>query len=145
MSEEKIKILEMIQNGILTPAEGMELLDALHDSGIVELTQGISGGAKTSSNITDRFLRIRVNNASSKVNVNVPLSLLKVTSKFVTMGMGLIPDEARREMEKKGIDISKLDFEELVTLLDQGLIDGKLVDVETDDASGTTKVEVYVE
>lgn len=60
------------------------------------------------------------------MNVNVPLGLLKATSKLVTMGMGFIPEDARLEMQKKGIDISKINFEELVGLIDQGLVDGKL-------------------
>lgn len=138
MSDEKLKILEMIQNGKITASEGMELLEALNEGNREEKIM-------LSPNMSNRFLIVRVNSYNSKVNVNVPLNLLKATSKFVTMGMGLIPVEARREMENKGIDISKFDFEEFVTLLDQGLADGQLVNVETEDEHGLTKVEVYVE
>ena len=60
--------------------------------------------------------------------------------------MKFIPEEARQEMQKKGVDLSEIDFDELVQLIDQGLASGKLVDVDTDDQSdGHTKVEIYVE
>lgn len=142
MSEERLRILEMIQNGKITAAEGLELLEALTQE---DSLQGSSLSLKSSTNLKDRLLIVKVDSSNSKVNVNVPLTLIKATSKLVTAGMGMIPEEARREMEKKGIDITKLDFEEIVDLLDQGLSDGRLVDVVTEDKHGITKVEVYVE
>lgn len=139
MTDEKARVLQMIQDGKITVDEGMALLDALNES------DGYQKDS-TSLNLSDRFLKVRVDNSQSKVNVNIPLKLIKVTSKLVTMGMKYIPDDARREMENKGIDITKIDFEELVDLIDQGLVDGKLVDVDTEDPRhGRTKVEVYVE
>jgi len=49
-------------------------------------------------------------------------------------------------MQAKGIDLSEFDFDELVQLIDQGLANGKLVDIDTDDQKdGHTKVEIYVE
>lgn len=137
MSNEKIKVLEMIQAGKLTAAEGLDLLKALDDSEF-KPAEAPAGS---------RFLRIRVAaGQQSKVNVNIPLSLLKVATKFVGIGMNFIPEEARREMAKKGIDLADLDFDELLKLIEQGLVDGKLVDVDTEDEySGRTKVEVYVE
>jgi len=139
MSEEKRRILDMIQVGKITAAEGMELFAALEEGEQKEVPA-------VSQRLSNRFLRVRVDNAKSKVNVNVPLGLLKATSKLVNMGMGFIPEEARLEMQKKGVDVSKIDFEELVDLIDKGLVDGKLVEVDTEDPhDGRTKVEVYVE
>ena len=135
MSDEKARILQMIEDGKISAADALELLNALSESE--------NKSKVVSTNITNRFLRVRVDNAKSKVNVNIPLSLLKATSKLVNMGMSFIPDEARQEMHKKGIDLSKIDIEELVTLIESGLVDGKLVDVDAE--NGRTKVEVYVE
>jgi len=138
MQNEKEQILQMIEKGTITASEGMELLEALKDNNNAEYP--------VNTKLTDRCLRVRVDNAKSKVNVNIPLSLLRVTSKLVNMGMKYIPDEARSEMEKKGIDLTSIDLDELVELIDQGLVDGKLVDVDTEDEeSGRTRVEVYVE
>ena len=138
MSDEKIKILEMIKNGKITPEEGVELLNALGDSESGQAPQ-------LSPKLSERMLVVKVNGPGNKVNVNIPLNLLRVTSKFINMSKGFIPAEARQEMVNKGIDLSELDFEELVNMIDKGLTDGKLVDVETEDAKGVTKVEVYVD
>lgn len=130
----------MVRDGKITAEEGLELLNALD-----ETESRVPGPPKS---IQDRFLRVRVDSAENKtkVNVNIPLSLLKVASNLVNMGVGFIPEEARREMEAKGLDITGINFEELVNLIDQGLLDGKLVDVDTEDPKhGRTRVEVYVE
>ncbi len=139
MADERLKVLDMVQGGKITAAEGLELLKALDgDGGRRDAAQAQGGG---------RFLRIRVlNGQRTKVNVNVPLSLLKVAGKFANVGMKMIPEEARLELTKKGIDLTALDFDELVRLIDEGLVDGKLVDVDTEDPhEGRTSVEIYVE
>lgn len=145
MSEEKLKILEMIQAGKLTAVEGMELLNAINESCVNEETPAIT-------KISNRLLKVRVDNYKIKVNVNILLSLLKASSKVLNMGMFFIPEEVRVVMRNKGFDFSQfdffsqVDFEELVSLIDQGLIDGKLVDIQSTDINdGATKVEVYIE
>jgi hypothetical protein len=137
MNTEKAKILEMVQDGKITAAEGLELLEALADTG--------SKPAVPQS--TGRFLRIRViNRQQTKVNVNIPLALVKAATKFAGMGMKMVPEQARLEMQKKGVNLSEINFDELISLIEQGLSDGKLVDIDTDDPKdGPTKVEIYVE
>ncbi|MCE5287583.1 MAG: hypothetical protein LLG02_17320 [Pelosinus sp.] len=138
MHTEKAKILEMIQSGKITAAEGLELLEALDPSG---------HEATIVPEKTDRFLRIRITKGQqNKVNVNIPLSLVKVATKFAGIGMKMIPDQARLEMQNKGMDLSEINFDELAALIDQGLSDGKLVDIDTDDSpDGPTKIEIYIE
>lgn len=143
--DEKNRILQMVRDGKISVDEGLELLGVLDETD-VKAAQAAQAAQGPSAKTRDRFLRVRVDSADTKVNVNIPLGLLKVASNLITMGSGFIPQEARREMEAKGIDISKIDFEELVSLIDQGLVDGKLVDVDVDDPNeGRTRVEVYVE
>lgn len=141
MSGEKLKILQMIQEGKINAAEGLELLKALEES------EPKPESSSPPLRLANRFLRIRVHNDEAvKVNVNLPLSLVRVASKFATFGMNYIPESARREMEQKGIDLSKIDFEELLRMIEDGLVDGKLVDVNTNDpVEGPVKVEVYVD
>ena len=138
MDEDKRRIMQMIEDGRITANEGMDLLAALEESPRAE---------EGSLALGKRSLRVRVSSEKgTQANVNIPLSLLKVVSKLWGFGMALIPTEARRELEERGIDLAKIDFEELLDLVEQGLSDGKLVDVETDDdKEGFTKVEVYVE
>jgi hypothetical protein len=136
MGTDKLKVLEMIQEGKISTAEGLELLQALDaDKKNVPVQSG-----------QDRFLRVKVDGEKTKVNVNIPLRLVKVASKFMGMGMSFIPVQARDEMNKQGIDLSQIDFDELMELIDQGVLDGKLVDIETEDPSeGHMTVQVYVE
>jgi hypothetical protein len=143
MSEEKLKILQMVQEGKINAAEALELLKALEES---EPKPGAP--TATPSRLANRFLRVKVSsNGITKVNVNLPLSLLRVASKFAVFGVNYIPEVARLEMEKKGVDLSKIDIEELFRLIEQGLLEGgKIVDVEANDpVEGLVKVEVYVD
>lgn len=133
---EKMRILEMIQEGKITAAEGMDLLKAFEET-----------EERMSHDASGRFLRVRVSgDKAKKVNVNIPVKLIKVFSRFASFGTNLIPEEARREMEKKGIDLSKMDFEELVRVIEQGLVNEKLVDIDVDDPKeGKVRVEIYVD
>ncbi|RJQ31625.1 MAG: hypothetical protein C4589_01430 [Peptococcaceae bacterium] len=141
MGDEKSKLLQMVRDGKITVEEGVELLGALE--GAENGAQGMPGPGEKPG---DRFLKVRVDSAEAKVNVNIPLSLLKVVSRLGNMVTNFIPDEARREMAGRGLDLSGIDFGELVSLIDQGLADGKLVDADIEDPEkGRVKVEVYVE
>jgi hypothetical protein len=144
MSEEKLKILQMIQEGKINAAEGLELLKALEES---ETENETKVSSAVPSGLAKRFLRVRVyTENNTKVNVNLPLGLLKVASKFANFGTRLIPEAARDEMNRKGIDLEQIDFEELVEQINQGLVDGKIVDIDANDPKeGQVKVEVYVE
>lgn len=141
MSEEKLKILQMVEEKKITAAEGMELLNALEDrdTDFGPKTAGIAHNKK--------FLRIRVSgDKTKKVNVNIPLNLVKAASKFAVFGMGFVPEEARKELQQKGIDLSQLDLEELLNQIEQGLLTDNLVDIDVDDPEeGRVKVEIYVD
>jgi hypothetical protein len=150
MSNEKIKILEMVQEGKITVQEGMDLLKVLEES----YFSG-SSSSKFDSDLAnrnrattyeERFLRIRVaGDKTLKVNVNVPLSLIRTASKLITYAMSFVPAEKRSEIEQKGLDIEALDIEGLILLIEKS-VDGKIVDVEVADPhEGNIKVEVYVE
>jgi len=149
MSNEKMKILEMIQEGKLTAAEGMDLLKAVEEGDLKEesFRKPENGIAKMGgSPYGDRFLRIRVvGEKALKVNVNVPFSLIRSASKLIIYAMSFIPAEKRTELEQKGLDLQALDVEGLIRLVEES-VDGKIVDVETaDPVEGRIKVEVCVE
>lgn len=148
MSNETMKILEMIQEGKLTAAEGLDLLNAVDEGkSQQENSQPYAKVLPLSKAVTgERFLRVRVvGEKSLKVNVNVPLSLIRSASKLVVYAMSFVPADKREELERKGLDLKDLDVEGLARILDESL-DGKIVDVEVEDpAEGKIKVEVYVE
>jgi hypothetical protein len=128
----------MIADHKISTAEGLELLNAVEEPAPPQPAQAATG---------KKFLRIRVTGEKTKkVNVNIPLGLVKVASKFAAFGMGFIPEEARKEMERKGIDLTKLDLEEMTGLISRGLAAEKLVDIDVDDPEeGPMKVEIYVD
>jgi hypothetical protein len=139
MNQERLKILEMIQEGKISAGEGYHLLQALEEEVKTDRGSSPPGGR-------DKYFRVKVDGDKTKVNVNIPMRLVKVASKFVSVGMNFIPEQARSEMDKHGVDLSQIDFNELVDLIDQGLVDGKLVDVQVQDPQeGLMIVEVYVE
>lgn len=151
MSSEKMKILEMIQEGKLTAAEGMDLLKAIEEGNAhteaTQITENENGLVKKEifSN-RERFLRVRVvGEKTLKVNVNVPLSLIRSASKLIVYAMSFVPVDKRAELEQKGLDLQALDVEGLARILEETL-DGKIVDVEVaDPEEGRIKVEVCVE
>ncbi|MEW6566678.1 MAG: hypothetical protein AB1449_00635 [Chloroflexota bacterium] len=120
-SEERMKILKMVQEKKITAEEAVKLLNAL---GKAEQRQQPAGEGES------RWLRVRItdmNSGKQSVNVNLPLGLVNVGLK---MGARFIPD-------MEGVQV-----EELAEALRQGLT-GKIMDV-IDEEEGQ-RVEVYVE
>ncbi len=148
MSEQE-RILEMVENGKLTAAEAMELLDALNASTESDGKVGtylVAGVSKTNY----KYLKIRVmsENNTVNVNVNIPIRLLKVIGGIAVKMTSMIPKDARAEMESKGIDIKSIDFEEIIDELINGTLDDpSIVDVEAWDQEHNTtiKVKIYAE
>jgi hypothetical protein len=121
MSEERSRILQMISQGKITAEEGVRLLNALREAS--PAPSPIAVGAA-------RWFRVRVTDMATgrvKVNVNLPLSLVKAGMK---MGARFSPE------------IDELNWEELATAIQEGT-SGKIVDVEDQDDG--ERVEVYVE
>ncbi len=148
---EQLKILEMIEKGQITANEGMELLDALkltngedNRPNALDLPQTVKGISRY------KFLKVKVSsdNSSVNVNVNVPLRLLTTLGEIATRMSAVIPDDARREMESKGIDITSIDFAKIIEEIINGTLeDPSIVDVEawSDEQNSMIKVKIYVE
>jgi DUF4097 and DUF4098 domain-containing protein YvlB len=145
---EQQRILEMIEKGQITAAEGMELLDALNAS--KEAEQPASDTALINTKRNYKYLKIKVtsDNKSVNVNVNVPIRLLTTIGEVADKMSKVIPSDARREMESKGIDISSIDFAKIIEEVINGTLDDpSIVDVEAWDESHNAmiKVKIYVE
>ena len=139
MNEQKLKILQMLETGKINSDEALKLINAIE-------TDKEQIKKYPSPEFSKRFFRIKVDGDKTKVNVNIPLNLVKATSKLIGSSMQYIPEDARKEMASKGIDLSQIDIEELLRIIDEELIDGKIVDVDVDDPKeGKMKVDVYVE
>ncbi|MBN2852372.1 MAG: hypothetical protein JXQ23_06510 [Clostridia bacterium] len=140
MTDEKRKILEMLENGKIKVDEALELINAMENKEeIKEPTMKKPGKAK--------FLRVRIDAGEkdgkdkTKVNVNIPLSIAKKVSSL----KGLIPKSAKTEMEKEGFNIDDIDIKELIEAFENGEMDENLVDIDTGDGEDHAVVKVYVD
>ena len=118
-AEERMKILDMVREGKISAEEGTRLLQALQ-----------SGSQKAGSARDPRWLRIRITDLKSgqtKVNVNIPMSLVNVGIK---MGARFAP---------RGSDFN---YDEVMDAIKSGAT-GKIVDVEN--LSEGERVEIFSE
>ena len=122
MSDDRLRILEMIENKIITAKDGAELLKALDNN-----DQIVTNNVKNSF----KMFKIKVLSAEGdKVNVQIPLEFAKVALKN---GKGF--------MKIDQIDDMNLDLDLILEMIDKGTI-GKIVDIESADGD---KVEIIIE
>ena len=146
---EQLKILEMIEKGQITATEGMELIEALNLSNESE-TEKASPIMQPVSRPIYKYLKIKVtsDNHLVNVNVNVPLGLLTAIGEIASKMTTMVPADARKEMESKGIDITNIDFAKIINeLLNGTLEDPNIVDVEVwdEEHKAMVTVKIYVE
>lgn len=127
MSQEKLKILEMIQNKTITAQEGADLLNAV-DSDKKE-------PIKTKQAF--KMFRIKIlSGDGDKVNVSIPLEFAKMALSGSKSG-----GKQFMKLDKlKDMDID-LDFDQILDLIESGT-DGKIVDIESADGD---IVKIFVE
>ncbi len=144
--DEAKKVLEMIEQGQITAAEGMELLDALKKTETKEVEVDYTTPVSTEGKKVYQFLRVRVvtENDDTKVKVNVPLSLVKALGSMASLGQ-FIPENAQNDV--KGFDFKNIDIDKILEAIEEGTMgDGMIVDVETYDEHGQKIwVKVYVD
>ncbi|MCD4655320.1 hypothetical protein K8T06_15475 [bacterium] len=129
MSNEKARILKMVEEGKISSEEAVKLLEALEvkepESRSLEVAKKPRGFM--------RCLKIRVfdgNLDKPKVNVAVPIGLLKLATKFM-------PEDAKAQINEHNIDL-----EEILRAVDENT-QGKLLEVE--DLEDKTRVEIFIE
>ena len=126
-TEERLKILQMIQEGKISAEEGAKLLSALTSSAKEKSAVRRAGGGRSGG---PKWLRVRVTDMSSgksKVNVNLPLSLMEVGLKIGGRFVDELQDmDAEMQMLIEAI---------------QNDVHGKIVEVDDEDSH----VEVYIE
>jgi len=123
-TEERLRVLKMVEEGKITAEQGAQLLAALKGEGPRQKSEEpLAGSGKQ-----PRRLRIQVTNLETgqrKVNINMPWGLVSVGAK---MGARFAPED--------------IDLEELMAAIDAGA-KGKIIDVI--DEEDNERVEIYVE
>lgn len=121
-TEERIRILKMIEDKQITAEEGAKLLEALRS--------GSPEGAHRDDTSKARWLRVRVTDRATgklKVNVNIPVGLIDVGLK---MGARFAPD-------MNGLDLNA------IQAAIKGGMQGRIIEV--DDEADDERVEIFVE
>lgn len=121
-AEERMQILRMIEAQQISAEEGAKLLAALDKAD--------AKAAPAEPTTKPRWFRVRVtdlHSGKSRVNVNIPMSLVNVGIK---MGARFAPR------------VEGLDMEQISQAIREGT-EGKIVDVEDEEAG--ERVEVYIE
>lgn len=119
MTDERLRILKMLEEKKITADEAAKLLDAVNQ------TDAGSQG--------NRFLKVRVwerDSGKQKVNVTLPLGLVK-------WGLKMAPESAKAKIAEQDIDLRVVS-----EALEKGIA-GKIVEVD-DDEKGH-HVEVWLE
>lgn len=127
MSRERAKILQMVAEGTITPEEGEKLLSRLDSAGATTALAVSEPAAEERERGRVKYLRVVVDDEGDKVNIRVPIGLIRTGIKLST----LMPLSASEHLTEHGIDLSQfngLDGEELEEALRE-----LRVDVDTED------------
>lgn len=123
MSDDRLRILEMIEKKIITAAEGADLLKAVDDA-----PQSASVIPKKQA---FKMFKIKVlSSDGDKVNVQIPLDFARMA---LQSGKGFMKIDQIKDMD--------LDIDMILDMIDQGSL-GKIVDIESADGD---IVEITIE
>jgi len=121
MSEEKRRILEMLEQGRINAAEAERLINALSSD-----EEAKTGPHETGKKPEPRYLRVMVepepgSEKPEKVNIKVPYKLIRAGLKLASFIPKNAQDKVNEALQEKGmgIDFSKIKPEELEELIGQ--------------------------
>ncbi len=134
MSDEKLRILKMLESGTINADEAKELLNAVE--------------SPVSKNRKARWLKIRVyENYADKPNVRVtvPISVVKLATKLGGKFQMAIPEEAKKKMAEKGVKLDAETLEHIDEMFDELAVNGRFDLVNIVDDDDGDRVEIFVE
>lgn len=144
--DERGRILGLLEAGRISAEQAAVLLDAVGSRPPAPPeppTPGRAAGANSAAKAPRprppaQLLRISIDaregtSDKAKVHVNVPLGLARFAARF-------LPEEARTELDARGIDLA-----ELLSGLGDELPDGPLVDIDASDEAGAKTARIRIE
>ena len=142
MNPDRRSVLQMLSDGKISADEAERLLSALDRN---DPPPAAAAGPVVGHNAAPKFLRVTVDaleeNSPVKVNVRVPMALLRAGVRLTSLIPPAARDEVNRELAKNGVpfDIGQLKPENLDELISH------LNDLTVDVDSAEAKVRVYCE
>jgi len=144
MSENQKKILEMLASNKISADEAYRLLNAIDNEEESKKEKNMTQDTIVKN--LPKYLRVTVlpkegSGSADRVNVRVPMSLIRAGIKLTSLIPGNAMDKMNGALQEKGIDfdvrnIKSEDIEELIEALG---------DMEVDVESNGEKVKVFVE
>ena len=144
MSENQKKILEMLASNKISADEAYRLLNAIDNEEENKKEKNMTQDTIVKN--LPKYLRVTVlpkegSGSADRVNVRVPMSLIRAGIKLTSLIPGNAMDKMNGALQEKGIDfdvrnIKSEDIEELIEALG---------DMEVDVESNGEKVKVFVE
>jgi SHOCT-like protein len=135
MNEQRKQILDMLAEGKITADEAERLIAALEENEAATSPPPPKGKLK--------YLRVLVDDPgdSTKVNVRIPVQLLRAGVKLASLVPDRALDQANGELERHGvpIDLKQLKPEQIEELIDQ--LGDMTIEVQDNDS----KVHVFFE
>ncbi len=127
MSEELMRVLKMVESGVITSEEGQKLIQAIQKSE--------RKVAYVHSHSKGHFLRLDILSTEGEekeaVQINLPLNLAKVVLK-----MGVVQRQLNDQVGEK----VNLDLEEILALIDSE-VSGDLMTIDTKDS----KIRIWID
>jgi hypothetical protein len=141
MSDSKKRILDMLESGKINAEEAMKLLSA------VENSDREPGENRLSALKKIKYLHViidhphKIGDRPEKVNVQVPVSLIRAGMKFTSLIPNDIASHVEEALRQKGINfnLKNIKDEDLEELIDA------LRELEVDIDGGQGKVRIYAE
>ena len=116
MNEERKKVLEMLADGKISADEAERLLDALENK--TTETSPQTALAKTLDNLP-QYLFVKVDSDDGdKVNIRVPLKLVKAGIKLKALLPREAQDKINAKLDEKGINLDDFEAENFKDILD---------------------------
>lgn len=131
MSEERMKILEMLANGIITVDEADQLLSTLDkNKSEVKVLKSVN-----------RNLYIKISSKDNdKVNITVPLNLLNAFSKSGSL-RGFLNNSIKINDMDSDFIADNIDIDMIVEMINSGMV-GEIVNIESKDGD---VIKIYIE
>ncbi len=136
-SDPKLEILQQVKDGTITVSEALERLDRLYAAAKRQQATGES----------ERMIRVKVaSRTTGRIDTTIPLSAVKTASRFGILSAGFIPNEVRKALRERGLDLTSSGIKDLIAMLETGELTGKLIEVEAQSPSrDQIHIEVFVE
>ena len=136
MNDERLKILEMLENGTISAAEANELLSSIDKSKQTANPQESTNVRVNMGKNSGKYLKIKVDDDGEKVNITIPIAFLKSTlgssgvNKIINKSLNNVDDDVK----------GSIDVEAIIACIDNDFT-GEIVNI---DADGT-KVLICIE